>query len=298
MTQASRSYSLLKITKELGFECGRETKIMDFGCGSGSRVHELRELGYQVFGCDLQFKHESNTDTESMMRNGIVRLIDKERYVLPFDDSTFDIVFSDQVFEHVQDYSQAIAEIARILKPEGMCLHIFPARYTPMEPHVCVPFATMIQSRWWLGFWALVGVRSDEQRSMSARETAARNYDYLSKRTNYLPKKVIRTEFRSHFHFVVFAESIFLKHSQRGRYISRLSKLFPFLPSIYSTFRSRVVFAKHPSKMGRSNSSAAQNPDSRPSSRIIISRSSLPSGNVLAERRPARRLPGMYPNSG
>src|SRR5947208_7022979 len=108
----------MRMTKELGFDFSPASVIMDFGCGSGSRVHELRQFGYQAFGCDLKFKNDKNIDTGSMERKGIVRLIDKKHYALPFKDNMFDLVFSDQVFEHVQDYPQAVSELARVLRSE------------------------------------------------------------------------------------------------------------------------------------------------------------------------------------
>jgi SAM-dependent methyltransferase len=43
---------------------------------------------------------------------------------LPFPDSVFDAVVSDQVLEHVQgDPRRAIAESVRVLKPGGLCVH-------------------------------------------------------------------------------------------------------------------------------------------------------------------------------
>ena len=251
-TSISTSDSLLlkmRVTKELGFDFSPESVIMDFGCGSGGRVHEMRELGYQAFGCDLKFKNDKNVDTGSMEREGIVRLIDKEHYALPFNDNTFDLIFSDQVFEHVQDYPRTVSEIARVLKPDGMCLHIFPSRYTPIEPHVYVPLASIIQSYWWLYCWAFIGIRNEEQRGASANETATENFNYLRNNTHYLSRKAISSQFLSQFHYVVFCESTFLKYSRKGKYLWALSKLLPFLPSIYSTFRGRVVLAKQPIKM-------------------------------------------------
>lgn len=42
---------------------------------------------------------------------------------MPFEDNTFDIVVSEDVFEHVEHYGQALKEIFRVLKPGGC--HIF-----------------------------------------------------------------------------------------------------------------------------------------------------------------------------
>jgi SAM-dependent methyltransferase len=239
----------IRMTEDLGFAFNPASVIMDFGCGSGSRVHELRQLGYQAFGCDLKFKNDKNIDTASMQRRGILRLIDKRQYALPFNDNTFDLIFSDQVFEHVQDYPRAVSELARVLKPDGMCLHIFPSRYAPIEPHVYVPLASIIQSYWWLYCWALLGIRNEEQRGAAASKTATDNLNYLKNNTNYLSRRTISRQFFAHFHSVIFCENTFLKYSRKGKYLWALSHLLPFIPSIYSAFRGRVISAKQPIKI-------------------------------------------------
>lgn len=233
------------ILEELGCELHSGVMILDFGCGTGRIVHKLREVGYKAYGCDFKFK-EYFSETESLSNLNIIRLINTAPYKLPFDDNTFDIVLSDQVFEHVQNYSETLAEISRVLKPDGSCLHILPSRYRPFEAHVFVPFSSIIKSYPWLVFWAKIGFRKKSQAGLSAKETGRQNYNYLKTHTNYLSKKQLTKHFKAYFNDVVYCEELFLKYSNRGRYIYLLSSIFPFLPSLYSTFRSRVIFTKQP----------------------------------------------------
>ena len=241
------SYGLhlkLQIIKELGQTLTPESTIMDFGCGSGKNVQELRGLGYSAFGCDIKFRSDKNTDTESMKNEGIIRLIDMNEYRLPFKDGLFDFVFSDQVFEHVQNYAETISEIRRVLKPDGFCLHIFPSRYKLIETHIKIPLSSIIQSYPWLYFWALAGIRNEFQSKLPARKVATLDYDYLRKSTNYLSKKQLTKEFKAYFNELIFCEKMFLKCSRRGKFLYGLSKVLPFIPALYSTFRSRVVFIR------------------------------------------------------
>jgi len=217
---------------------------MDFGCGSGKNVETLRNQGYLAFGCDVNFKTDNKVNTKVMHDNQVIRLIPTESYILPFEDNTFDVILSDQVFEHVQNYSVALAEIKRILKPDGVCLHVFPSKYKPMESHVYAPFSSIIKSHAWLYFWAKLGIRKSSQKELPAKEVAIINTNYLKKNTNYLSKKSIKIEFKKHFKSVVFCEDLFFKVSHRARHLNSLSKVFPFLPSLYSTFHSRVVLAR------------------------------------------------------
>jgi SAM-dependent methyltransferase len=48
---------------------------------------------------------------------------------LTFDDESFDVVVTQDVLEHVLRPNRALAEIARVLRPNG--LHIFTVPYTP-----------------------------------------------------------------------------------------------------------------------------------------------------------------------
>lgn len=248
---SSRLLSKFNISRDLGYELSPGSMIMDFGCGSGGTVQELRNLGYESFGCDFEFKQDKNVDTAMLEDQKFIRLVDSHSYRLPFDDDMFDFVFSDQVFEHVQNYPESISEIKRILKPSGFCLHIFPSKYKLIEPHVHVPFSTVIKSYPWLYFWASMGIRNRHQEGLSIRETADRNYKYLRNHTNYLSKKEIHKYFGIHFKEVRFCEKQFLKYSVKGRHVYALSGFFPFLPAVYSTLHSRVVLAGCPEKSDR-----------------------------------------------
>jgi len=241
MSKHQRSSLQLSIINDLGHKVGSDASVLDFGCGAGELVKAYREKGYQAYGCDVGFK--DGLDVAAMQNNGMIRLIDLESYRIPFDDDTFDLVVSDQVLEHVQDYSQALAEIRRILKPGGISLHFFPARYKPVEPHAHVPLASFIQSYWWLNIWAYLGIRNEHQQGLSPKEAAIRNFNYLKDHTHYLTKTELRKEFEGYFSEVRFCEDVFLRNNHRARHIYRLSKIFPPLPGIYSTFHSRVIAA-------------------------------------------------------
>lgn len=222
--------------------------ILDFGCGSGKSVSELNKLGYDAYGCDVAFKSDDDVDTTGLFDKKLIRLIDLSSYYLPFEDDTFDFIISNQVFEHVQNYPETISEIQRVLKPGGSSIHIFPSRFSLIEPHVYVPLATVIRSYPWLLFWAYMGVRNKKQVGLSVKDVARNNFNYLNNNTNYLSKKSLNTYFYTYFNTVEYCESLFLKFSPRGRYIYNLSKLLPFIPLLYGTFRMRTLIATSPKK--------------------------------------------------
>jgi ubiquinone/menaquinone biosynthesis C-methylase UbiE len=248
-------FKKIMIIKDLGHNLSPESVILDFGCGSGKMVKELCELGYNAFGCGTRFNIEENVDTEALMSAGILRTIDLKNYRLPFEDNTFDFIYSHSVFEHVQNYSESLSEIVRVLKPEGFCLHIFPSRYRLMEQHVFVPFSSVIKSYWWLNLWISLGIRKNEwQDYKSVSEQTLRYYNYLKEETNYLSKSQLVNQFRMQFKDVIFCENLFNKYSpRRGKYLYTFSKIFPFIPSLYSTFHTRVIFTGLPYKTLKSD---------------------------------------------
>jgi SAM-dependent methyltransferase len=224
-----------QILKECGHVLDRQSTILDFGCGHGETVCELRNRGFDAYGVDINLDGAESP---------FLRLIPMDGdYRIPFDDRTFDFVFSDQVFEHVQDHRVALAEIWRVLKLGGVSLHLFPPKYKPLEPHTFVPLAGMLQSRTWLLLWALLGVRNSFQSDLPFNAVAERNYSYLHGNTRYLTRKDIRTLVSDQFANVTFAESHFIKHSYgRARRFYPVVKAFPQLAAVFSSVHQRVVF--------------------------------------------------------
>lgn len=224
------------ILNELGYDINSQSIILDFGCGEGKRVYQYRNLGFNAFRTDIKLSQEN-----SFLR----RIHNSTVYRILFKDETFDFVFSEQVFEHVQDRSSALSEIRRVLKPNGFSLHIFPSKYKPIEFHVLVPFGGIFQAHSWLLLWAFLGVRNSFQRSLNFKEVADSNYSYLKNRTHFLSKRRVRNYVLAHFQNINFAEKYLIKHSYgRARYIHPLVTIFPFLLLLYSSLHCRVIFSK------------------------------------------------------
>jgi 2-polyprenyl-3-methyl-5-hydroxy-6-metoxy-1,4-benzoquinol methylase len=92
-------------------------RLLDVGCGSGARLAELRALGWEVEGQDV----DPGAGAVLQRAHGIpVHLGSLEDVRLP--DDTFDAITMDQVIEHVHDPIALLAECYRILKPRGTLL--------------------------------------------------------------------------------------------------------------------------------------------------------------------------------
>jgi SAM-dependent methyltransferase len=225
-----------RILHELGYALSSESTILDFGCGDGQAVRQLRDAGLTAFGVDIHLTDE----------RPFLRLIREEQpYRIPFPDGTFDVVWSNQVLEHVQNHEVALSEIWRVLKPGGVSLHVFPPRYRVIEPHTNVPLAGVLRDRVWLLFWASLGVRNVFQTGMSAGAVAEHNYKYLRAGTRYLTTKELQRVVVSRFGDITFAEKYFIKHSTgRSRYLYALVQMVPSISMLFSATHQRVVFFK------------------------------------------------------
>jgi SAM-dependent methyltransferase len=223
------------ILGEFGVALPAGARVLDFGCGQGEMVAEYGRRGFAAYGCDPRLE----AGTENLRR------MDFDDYRIPFADNSFAFVFSDQVMEHVQDHAAALREIWRVLQPGGVSLHIFPARWKPLESHVLTPFAGVWQNRAWLAMWAYAGVRTGPQKGLAVKEIVERNHEYLTTRTNYLTQKELHRVFSQQFGEIIRAERQFLKHSYGGaRRLASWAERFGWVARLYSSFYSRVILVR------------------------------------------------------
>jgi ubiquinone/menaquinone biosynthesis C-methylase UbiE len=232
-TNGRKNIDLYKaIARDLGHDITAGSVILDFGCGEGQMVRQLRELGFEAYGADIVISGQ----------NHFLRLIPNP-YRIPFDDRTFDAVFSCSVLEHVKNLSEAVSEIHRVLKPGGFCLHFFPPKLRPIEDHIFVPFAGAIQGYPWLLFWSFLGIRNSFGKTRQYRENAALNYKFLKGKTAYISKRKLRECASRCFENVIFAEKYHIRHSYgRARLLYPLITVLPPVASLYSSFHMRVLF--------------------------------------------------------
>ncbi|MEX2446148.1 MAG: class I SAM-dependent methyltransferase [Dehalococcoidia bacterium] len=211
---------------------------MDFGCGTGEWARAVRETGLVCLGADFLERLPPERPEQLLA-------IEPEPYRLPFPDSHFDLVFSVAVFEHVQDYDSALQEIRRVLKPGGVALHVFPARWRPIEPHVRVPLATWCRARWWLSLWARLGIRKPSQRGRHWRLVAAENERYLRESTTYLSRRALARHFSQAFPLTRFVEGAYLR-AGGGRWGPGRSLIgrLPGAGAVFSEVRMRVVCSR------------------------------------------------------
>ena len=111
--------SAYKMLDEGAAEMPGKLSVLDLGCGDGRLVDHIKsnlpDANYT--GVDIDASPEVNSRT----RND-VQFQTFDGVHLPFDNDTFDIVYSRQVFEHVRHPDDLVREIRRVLKSGGMFL--------------------------------------------------------------------------------------------------------------------------------------------------------------------------------
>ena len=117
-----------------------EGVVLDLGAGAGVVPHmNFFGLAERVCGIDPDAVVLSNPHLDEC-RVGSGESI-------PFEDATFDLVFSNNVLEHLSESGAVFAEVYRVLKPGGVFVIKTPnrfhyvamlARLTPLRLHKCI----------------------------------------------------------------------------------------------------------------------------------------------------------------
>ncbi len=218
---------LISVAFNSGYLLDRDSKILDFGCGSGHDVYSFRDLGFDAHGFDihdyLKLRTEEDWKYFTILGQEGATIsdfrVDWNTFTLPYEDESFDFIFSNQVLEHVQNHDRVFAELARVMKPVSLAIHIFPPKYIFKEPHIFIPMGSWINNRYYYLFWALLGVRNQYQAGLTAREVADENYRYARHGLNYLSPREILAVARRHFPSVMFVPDLW---EQGGRLARRL----------------------------------------------------------------------------
>jgi ubiquinone/menaquinone biosynthesis C-methylase UbiE len=102
----------------------RGAKVLELGCGTGLILGRVSQIARSAEGIDLS---EGMID-KARERGLNVRVGSVTD--LPYDDASFDMVYSFKVLAHVPDIAKAISEAARVTRPGGTMILEF---YNPFS---------------------------------------------------------------------------------------------------------------------------------------------------------------------
>jgi ubiquinone/menaquinone biosynthesis C-methylase UbiE len=91
-------------------------KILEVGCGTGLILKEVNKRVSKAIGIDL-----SENMLEKARERGL-EVYHAEASKMPFEDNTFDLVYSYKVLAHIEAIEKTLQEINRVLKPNGIAV--------------------------------------------------------------------------------------------------------------------------------------------------------------------------------
>ena len=107
--------------------------VLDAGCGTGYATEFLAETGARwVLGVDISEEAITCATANHSRRNLAFAVMDCT--TLALDDESFDMVCSLELIEHLADPEQYLAEVCRVLRPDGLYFMSTPNRRISSTP--------------------------------------------------------------------------------------------------------------------------------------------------------------------
>jgi 2-polyprenyl-3-methyl-5-hydroxy-6-metoxy-1,4-benzoquinol methylase len=108
--------------------------VLEVGCGQGHLTRALADRGADVVGIDANPKAPEVAGTD-LVKHMVAEELD-------FDHEHFDFVVSVHAIEHIPPLQKALTEMARVLKPGGNALFIYPAE--PIKGLYAIPTSIIL----------------------------------------------------------------------------------------------------------------------------------------------------------
>ena len=108
-------------------------RVLELGAGDGVQTAALCEVFDEVVPMDIA-------------PSGVVDgLVVADAANLPFVDGYFDLVFSSNVLEHIERLDESLAEMKRVLAPDGIMIHSMPTGTWKVIQVAGRPVASMVR---------------------------------------------------------------------------------------------------------------------------------------------------------
>ena len=134
-----------KILAVLRHFLGREDltglTALDVGCSTGFIADELRRAGATVTALDID--EPGLAAARERFGDGI-EFLKAAGEAIPRPDASVDIVVFNHIYEHVVDADAVMADIRRVLKPDGVLYLGVANKLGVVEPHYKLPFLSWL----------------------------------------------------------------------------------------------------------------------------------------------------------
>jgi SAM-dependent methyltransferase len=143
--EAGRRLKAAKMLSVLGHFRGSSDltgrTVVDLGCSTGFIADEFRRAGAHVWGVDIDVP--GLVAARRRLADGLgFMCADGEG--LPLRPGSIDVVIFNHIYEHVVDADAVVAEIQRILAPDGVAYMGLGNKWGVIEPHHRLPFLSWL----------------------------------------------------------------------------------------------------------------------------------------------------------
>lgn len=153
-------------------------RVLEVGLGFGTLGQLLAERASEYHGVDIA------AEPVSLMRRRLEmsglgdpdRIVQASALALPFEDASFDDVFSIGCLHHTGDLERAVDEVHRVLKPGGTAVVMLYYRYSVRQ--LVQPLRALTSRDWRRAFKERVSGLYDQDRE----GTSAPHTEYVSRR--------------------------------------------------------------------------------------------------------------------
>jgi SAM-dependent methyltransferase len=119
---------ILKNLDRIGFN---GESVLEIGLGQGADGEQISRRGGIYSGVDLTEESVKRTAMRFFLRGLPFERIEQASALdLPFEDNSFDIVFSHGVLHHIPEIGAVQKEIARVVKPDGKLIVMLYAKWS------------------------------------------------------------------------------------------------------------------------------------------------------------------------
>lgn len=95
---------------------GSNLRVLDLGCGDGEQT---RRWNHKIGANELIGVEISKSAAKRAKEKGVQTIVCDANHQLPFVDSSFDVIISNQVIEHLANVDLFLSEANRVLEPSG-----------------------------------------------------------------------------------------------------------------------------------------------------------------------------------
>jgi len=127
----SNAFSLKRIELIEKHLSPENKRILDIGCGVGDYSYYFQSHGGEAIGLDLRPIHIAKGHSKNKNVNYIIG----DAQNISIRSSTIDLVFINEVLEHVPDDEKVILESNHVLKNDGYISIFAPNKFYPFEGH-------------------------------------------------------------------------------------------------------------------------------------------------------------------